>query len=62
VIGSQPSGSPNGRGRSPTTALPGAVKTLTPSRFADVDTAALELDGSAVGDGFDGGDVAGLIP
>src|ERR1700733_4923665 len=33
VIGSKPSASPNGFGRSPTIAFPGAVKTLTPSEF-----------------------------
>jgi hypothetical protein len=33
VIGSKPSGSPKGLGRSPTIALPGAVKMLTPSEF-----------------------------
>src|SRR5580692_586554 len=31
VIGSKPSGSPKGFGRSPTIAFPGAVNTLTPS-------------------------------
>src|SRR5579871_3550593 len=31
VIGSKPSGSPKGFGRSPTITFPGAVKTLTPS-------------------------------
>src|ERR1700681_197399 len=33
VIGSKPSGSPKGFGRSPTIVFPGAVKTLTPSVF-----------------------------
>src|SRR6202020_1785796 len=33
VIGSKPSGSPKGFGRSPTIAFPGAVKTFTPSEF-----------------------------
>src|SRR5271169_1623759 len=33
VIGSKPSASPKGFGRSPTIAFPGAVKTLTPSAF-----------------------------
>src|SRR5271156_4913288 len=33
VIGSKPSASPKGFGRSPTIAFPGAVKTLTPSVF-----------------------------
>src|SRR5277367_3008197 len=33
VIGSKPSGSPRGFGRSPTITFPGAVKTLTPSLF-----------------------------
>src|SRR6202142_256648 len=33
VIGSNPSASPKGFGRSPTIAFPGAVKTLTPSVF-----------------------------
>src|SRR5271167_4226027 len=33
VIGSKPSGSPKGLGRSPTIVFPGAVKTLTPSAF-----------------------------
>src|SRR6202451_4145408 len=33
VIGSKPSASPNGLGRSPTIAFPGAVKTLTLSVF-----------------------------
>src|SRR5271170_172603 len=33
VIGSKPSASPKGFGRSPTIGFPGAVKTLTPSVF-----------------------------
>src|ERR1700681_3467607 len=33
VIGSKPSASPKGFGRSPTIAFPGAVKTFTPSEF-----------------------------
>src|ERR1700691_4692599 len=33
VIGSKPSGSPKGFGRSPTIVFPGAVKTFTPSVF-----------------------------
>src|SRR5271156_3288154 len=33
VIGSKPSASPKGLGRSPTMVFPGAVKTLTPSAF-----------------------------
>src|ERR1700683_140230 len=33
VIGSKPSASPNGLGRSPTIVFPGAVKTFTPSAF-----------------------------
>src|ERR1700677_4760792 len=33
VIGSKPSASPKGFGRSPTIAFPGAVKTFTPSVF-----------------------------
>src|SRR5579863_9784291 len=33
VIGSKPSGSPKGLGRSPTIVFPGAVKTFTPSVF-----------------------------
>src|ERR1700733_4685253 len=33
VIGSKPSASPKGFGRSPTITFPGAVKTLTPSVF-----------------------------
>src|SRR5580698_4473250 len=36
VIGSKPSASPKGFGRSPTITFPGAVKTLTPSVFISV--------------------------
>src|SRR5580698_4838797 len=35
VIGSKPSGSPNGFGRSPTMTFPGAVKTFTLSVFVE---------------------------
>src|SRR5579862_4102376 len=38
VIGSKPSASPKGFGRSPTIVFPGAVKTLTPSVFDAVGT------------------------
>src|SRR6202034_941136 len=43
VIGSKPSGSPKGFGRSPTIAFPGAVKTFTPSVF-DATSAVTRVD------------------